>query len=272
MHAGFSGQSLLFSVIYSGWVMTIRLYNLSAGYDRHPVVHHVDCSFTDTSLTAVVGPNGGGKSTLLKTISGLVPLMTGKIDFGDIKPNEIAYLPQQFEIDRTFPISVLGVVMLGLWPRIGAWGRIRKSHKNEALQALEQVDMVTFAQRPVIALSTGQWQRVLFARLILQRARLILLDEPFAAIDGHTTLDLMLELKHWRQEGVTIICVMHDLHLVRDHFPQAIVLARDLVAWGDTNDALCRENLDRALCLAGKWTNSAEMCETNGEKNHWYDH
>jgi zinc/manganese transport system ATP-binding protein len=244
--------------------MTIKLNNLSAGYDRHPVVHHVSGSFSTASLTAVVGPNGGGKSTLLKTLVGFVPLMTGRIDFGGIKPDEIAYLPQKFEIDRTFPINVLEVVLLGHWPRIGALGRIRKSHKDEALDALQQVDMATFAKRPIISLSTGQWQRVLFARLILQRAKLILLDEPFAAIDGHTTDDLIHGLDRWCREGVTIICVMHDLNLVRNHFPQTLVLARDLIAWGDTKESLCSENMERALELAGKWTECSEVCETDG--------
>jgi zinc/manganese transport system ATP-binding protein len=248
--------------------MTIHIDNLSSGYDRHPVVHHVSGSFADSSLTAVVGPNGGGKSTFLKTLIGFVPLMTGSIDMDGITPDEIAYLPQKFEIDRTFPIKVIDVVQLGHWPRLGALGRIRKSHKIEALKALEQVEMTTFAERPIISLSTGQWQRVLFARLIVQRARLILLDEPFAAIDGHTTHELMLDLKRWCSEGVTIICVMHDLNLVRDHFPQTLVLARELIAWGDTKVSLCSENMERALELAGKWTESSEVCETNGGERY----
>jgi zinc/manganese transport system ATP-binding protein len=240
--------------------MTIKLINLSAGYDRHPVVHHVSGVFDGSSMTAVVGPNGGGKSTLLKAIAGFVPVMTGKVDFGDIKSGEIAYLPQQFEIDRTFPLSVMDVVLLGHWPRLGSLGIGRKHHKTEALQALAQVDMEAFARRPIISLSTGQWQRVLFARLSLQRAKLILLDEPFAAIDGRTTHDLLHVLEHWRQQGCTIICVMHDFALVRDHFPQALVLARDLIAWGDTGDAMRDENLAKASALAGAWVEHADVC------------
>jgi zinc/manganese transport system ATP-binding protein len=101
----------------------------------------------------------------------------------------------------------------------------------------------------------------------VQRARLILLDEPFAAIDGHTTQALMQDLKRWCMEGVTIICVMHDLNLVRDHFPQTLVLARELITWGDTKVSLCSENMERALELAGKWTESSAVCDTNeGER------
>jgi len=245
--------------------MTIKLTNLSSGYDRHPVVHHISGSFSDGSMTAIVGPNGGGKSTLLKSIGGFMPLMTGAIDFGGIGPHEIAYLPQQFEIDRTFPINVMDVVLLGHWPRLGALGRIQKHHREETMKALTQVDMASFAERPVISLSTGQWQRVLFARLCLQRAKLILLDEPFAAIDGRTTHDLIHQLEDWRRAGTTIICVMHDFQLVRDHFPQTLVLARDLIAWGETKDAMRDENLAKASALASVWVDHADICDIDGK-------
>jgi len=144
-------------------------------------------------------------------------------------------------------------VLMGHWPRTGALGTLTRAHKDEARRALAQVDMETFAARPIASLSTGQWQRVLFARLSLQRARLILLDEPFAAIDGRTTHDLLHVLEDWRKAGATIISVMHDFQLVRDHFPHTLVLARDLIAWGDTKDSMRDENLARASALAGKW-------------------
>ena len=151
--------------------------------------------------------------------------------------------------------------MLGHWPRLGALGRVHKEQTEEALKALALVDMASFAERPIVSLSTGQWQRVLFARLSLQRAKLILLDEPFAAIDGRTTHDLLHVLEHWRYQGSTIICVMHDFQLARDHFPQSLVLARDLIAWGDTKEAMRDENLARASALAGVWVDHAEVCD-----------
>jgi zinc/manganese transport system ATP-binding protein len=240
--------------------MTVRLCNFSAGYDRHPAVHHVSGTFDDASMTAIVGPNGGGKSTLLKALAGFVPTMTGSIDFNGITPDQIGYLPQQFEIDRTFPISVIEVVLLGHWPRLGALRGITQEHWDQARVALGQVDMASFADRPIASLSTGQWQRVLFARLCLQRAKLILLDEPFAAIDGRTTHDLLHVLEDWRKAGSTIICVMHDFQLVRDHFPQTLVLARELIAWSDTKDAMRDENLARASALAGSWDEHAAAC------------
>jgi len=241
--------------------VTIKLDNLTAGYDRHPVVHHLSGSFADASMTAIVGPNGGGKSTLLKAMVGIVPLMTGTIEFGGVKTGEIAYLPQQFEIDRTFPVTVIEVVTFGHWSRTGALGFIRKSYKEEAFHALELVEMAAFANKPIVSLSTGQWQRVLFARIIVQRARFVLLDEPFAAIDAHTTLALMNLLEQWCRDGVTVISVMHDLDLVRTHFAYSLLLSRDPVAWGRSPETLCSKNLEAALDLAAGWHESSECCQ-----------
>ena len=216
--------------------MTITLENLSVGYDRHPAVHHISGSFEVGSLTAVIGPNGGGKSTLLKALIGFLRPMSGRIDFSGIRPEEIAYLPQQSEIDRSFPLSVREVVALGHWPRTGAFGRITKDQQHAVQHALEKTGMGMFAERPIAALSTGQWQRVLFARLIVQDARVLLLDEPFAAIDSRTTHDLIHLLEGWQKEGRTIVAVMHDLPLVREHFPEALMLARELIGWGPVGD------------------------------------
>lgn len=241
--------------------MTITLRNLSAGYDRHPAVHHVSGAFAGGSLTAIVGPNGGGKSTLLKALIGFLRPMTGSIDFNGIKPNKIAYLPQQNEIDRTFPLSVRDVVTLGLWPKIGVCGSVTAAQREEVVRAMTEVGIIAFADRPIEALSTGQWQRVLFARLIVQNAKVILLDEPFAAIDSRTAHDLTHILQHWQSEGRTVIAVMHDLTSVRLHFPQTVLLARELVAWGSTAKVLSDENLAKAQKLAENWTESAEACE-----------
>ena len=241
--------------------MTITLRNLSAGYERHPAVHHISGEFVPGSLTAIVGPNGGGKSTLLKALAGFVRPMTGSIDFGGLKPREIAYLPQQIDIDRSFPLSVAEVAALGLWPKIGAFGGMTAAHRAEVLRALGEVGMVPFADRPIEALSTGQWQRVLFARLIIQNARVILLDEPFAAIDSRTAHDLTHILQYWQSEGRTVIVVMHDLTSVRLHFPRALLLAREAIAWGSTAEVLKDENLARAQKLAENWVEDPATCE-----------
>lgn len=241
--------------------MTIMLKNLSVGYDRHPAVHHVSGEFATGELTAIVGPNGGGKSTLLKAMMGFLPPMSGHIDFNSVKPNQIAYLPQQSETDRHFPLSVLDVVMLGFWPKIGAFRGVSSVQREDARQALNTVGMGAFAERSIEAMSTGQWRRVLFARLILQDARVLMLDEPFAGVDIRTAHALVHILERWRNEGRTVIAVMHDLEMVREHFSQAVLIARELVAWGPTNDVLSEANLARANTLAGSWVEDAETCE-----------
>ena len=240
--------------------MTLTLRNLSAGYERHPAVHHVNGSFAEGSLTAIVGPNGGGKSTLLKTIIGFLRPMSGAVECANI-PDSIAYLPQHSEVDRSFPLSVFDVAALGHWPRIGAFRGLSAAQRETVMQALAETGMRSFADRPIEALSVGQWQRVLFARLIVQDARVILLDEPFAAIDSRTSHDLTHILQHWGKEGRTVIAVMHDLASVRIHFPFALLLAREAVAWGSTTEVLRDENLARAQKLAESWIESAEACE-----------
>jgi zinc/manganese transport system ATP-binding protein len=243
-----------------GGRMTIALQNFSAGYDRHPAIHHLSGAFPAGSLTAVVGPNGGGKSTFLKALIGFLKPMSGAIDYNGIAPEQIAYLPQQSEADRRFPLSVMDVVLLGLWPKIGAFGGVTKAQREDAMRALEQVGMSAFAARPIEALSSGQWRRVLFARLILQDARVLLLDEPFAGIDARTAHELVHILERWQREGRTVITVMHDLEMVREHFGQALMLARELVAWGPTAQVLTEANLARAAVLAGSWVEHPEAC------------
>jgi len=238
----------------------IALRNLTLGYDRHPAVHHVSGAFANGSLTAIVGPNGGGKSTLLKALAGFLRPMAGAIDYNGVKRQDIAYLPQQSEVDRSFPLGVGEVVALGHWPQTGAFRGLSPRQQEEVTRALVDTGMAPFANRPIEALSAGQWQRVLFARLIVQNARVILLDEPFAAIDSRTAHDLTHILQHWQAEGRTVIAVMHDLSSVRFHFPQTMLLARELVGWGSTAETLRDDNLARAQKLADNWIENAEPC------------
>ena len=157
-------------------------------YDRHPAVHHLSAEIPAAEMTAIVGPNGAGKSSLLKALMGLAPRIEGRIE---CSAKRIAYLPQQAEIDRSFPISVLDTVLLGRWSRFGAFGKAARVDVHDAQHAIEAVGLSGFERRPIDTLSVGQFQRVLFARLLLQDADLVLLDEPFAAIDAKTVGDLM---------------------------------------------------------------------------------
>jgi zinc/manganese transport system ATP-binding protein len=173
----------------------------------------------------------------------------------------MAYLPQQSHIDRSFPISVLDLVLLGHWRRSGAFGRIDAAARGEAAQALAAVGLYGFERRLIGELSSGQFQRVLFARLLLQDAQLILLDEPFNAIDARTSADLLDLVRRWHGEARTVVVVLHDLEQVRGHFPQALLLAREAVAWGPTAQVLRAENLFRARQMAEHWDEAAPVCE-----------
>lgn len=241
----------------------LSLDNLSVCYDRHPAVHHLSGHFTSGSLTAIVGPNGAGKSTLLKAIMGLLPITTGRIECAALARAEVAYLPQQAQIDRQFPITVLDVVLLGHWQRIGILRAVTAELRDRAIAALAAVELSDFQRRPIRSLSAGQFQRVLFARMLLQDARLILLDEPFTAIDARTTADLLEVVRRWHNEQRTVIAVLHDLEQVRTHFPETLLLARSGVAWGQTAQVLTKDNLKRARQMAEAWDENALPCAVN---------
>ncbi|KAB7739544.1 ATP-binding cassette domain-containing protein [Parvibaculum sedimenti] len=234
----------------------IDVIDLTVAYDRQPAVHHVSGSFARGSLTAVVGPNGAGKSTLIKTIVGLMNPSTGRVERHGLGRRAIAYLPQQAEIDRSFPINVADTVALGLWNEIGLWGSIKPKGWKRIADALAHVGLEGFGHHPIAALSAGQFQRVLFARLLLQDSAVILLDEPFAAIDERTTADLLAIIHHWHEEGRTVIAVLHDMEQVRQHFPQTLLMARELIGWGATSQVLTDEALRRARAIAQGWTNN----------------
>lgn len=237
------------------------LNDVTLGYDRHPAVHHLTGSFAAGSLTAVVGPNGSGKTTLLKGLVGLVRPFDGRLDRNGLRRSDIAYLPQQAEIDRSFPISVIETVRLGHWRTIGMFRPVTRALRRRADEALVAVGLDGFGRRPIGSLSAGQFQRVLFARMLLQDCPVILLDEPFTAIDAKTTADLLTVVARWHGEQRTVIAVLHDHDQVRAHFPETLLIARELIAWGPTAEALRTENLFRARQMAEAWDDRAEVCE-----------
>lgn len=233
----------------------IEITDLTVAYDRQPAVHHVSGTFARGSLTAIVGPNGAGKSTLLKSIIGLLRPSEGHITLHGLKRSDIAYLPQQAEIDRSFPITVADTVALGHWQHIGIWRAISGPRWRDVANALEKVGLKGFESHPIAKLSTGQFQRVLFARLLVQDATVILLDEPFAAVDERTTADLMNIIRFWHEDGRTVIAVLHDMDEVKAHFPTTLLMARELIGWGPTAEVLSDKALHRARALSDAWAN-----------------
>lgn len=239
----------------------LRFENLTVGYDGHPAVHHLDGEIPAGSLLAIVGPNGAGKSTLLKAIVGAISPLEGFMHLESVRVRDIAYLPQQAEIDRSFPIGVFDVVAMGLWCQRGAFGGFDRNDKERVARAISSVGLEGFETRTLYSLSGGQLQRTLFARLLVQDASLILLDEPFSSIDAKTSADLMELIERWHGEKRTIVAVLHDLEQVRTHFPKTLLFARRVVAWGETAAVLSPENLLKARAMSEAWDDQAPFCD-----------
>jgi zinc/manganese transport system ATP-binding protein len=197
---------------------------------------------------------------LIKGLAGLMKPDSGKMI---IAPDaKIAYLPQLAELDCDFPMTVLDLVLAGLWEENGNFGKVSSSAFARVEQALATVGLAEFTRRNLDTLSGGQRQRALFARLIVQDANIILLDEPFNAMDERTTRDLTHLIHHWVAEGRTVIAVLHDLQQVKAYFSQCVLLAREQIAWGETASVLTPGNWDHANHLAEGWNADAPVCLT----------
>jgi zinc/manganese transport system ATP-binding protein len=229
----------------------IEVRNLSVGYGQQLALVGVTGEFAPASMTAVVGPNGAGKSTLLKALAGIIRPRAGQVTCAALARHRLAYLPQQAELDRGFPITLGELVALGDWRNFGSVREPPRRLAASVHEAVATVGLEAFINRRVAELSVGQFQRALFARLHLQDADVILLDEPFAALDESTTDQLLSLLQRWRDKGQTIVAVLHDLDRVRLHFPSTLLLARSPIAWGDTSLSLSADNLVRAHLAPG---------------------
>ena len=220
--------------------------NLTLGYAHRPAVHHLDAEVKAGALLALVGPNGAGKSSLLKGIAGELKPMAGSLKLQGIGRHEIAYLTQQSALDASFPLTVFDLVAMGLWRQCGAFGGIGRSGRASIELALDAVGLAGLAARSIGTLSGGQLQRARFARVLLQDAPLVLLDEPYSAVDASTVRDLAALVARWHDEGRTVISVLHDLEHVKGAYPQTLLLAREPIAYGDTADVLTEANLQHA--------------------------
>jgi len=234
--------------------------DLTLGYDRHPAVHHLNGAVEAGSLTAVVGPNGAGKSTLFKGVVGTLKPLAGGIERNGFAARDIAYLPQAAEIDRSFPINVYDMVAMGFWRRKGLFGGIDRKDHAAIEAAIAAVGLTGFEERSIGTLSGGQMQRMLFARLLIQDAHVIVLDEPFSAIDDKTAADLMRLVRQWQREHRTVLAATHDIELARANFPQTLLLAREPVAWGATREVLTAENLEKARRMCEAFDEAAAAC------------
>jgi zinc/manganese transport system ATP-binding protein len=238
--------------------MSIKIQNLTVSYNFHPAVHHLNATINQGQWLAVVGPNGAGKSTLLNVLAGIITEYEGSIK--GINPNNVAYLPQQTKLDKDFPITVLELISTGLWQEIGFSGGLSDTQIERCMNALEAVGLDGFENRIINTLSGGQLQRSLFARVLMQDQQVILLDEPFNAIDTKTLTDLTSVIKEWQNKNRTIIMVTHDLEYVKDNCPTSMLLAKECIDLGSTKSVLTKENLDNAKKVSEAFDENSAWC------------
>ncbi|TDL34787.1 metal ABC transporter ATP-binding protein [Jeotgalibacillus sp. S-D1] len=236
-------------------VLTVQ--NLSSAYEKKLVLDSLTFSVNEGTLTGIVGPNGAGKSTMIKAILGLQPKISGSIEFfngNEKKINQrVGYVPQRGAVDWDFPTNVLDVVTMGLYGQIG-WLRFpNKKHRQLALEALEKVSMSDFAHRQISQLSGGQQQRVFLARALVQDADLYFMDEPFAGVDAKTEKTIISVLKELIDLGKTVMVVHHDLQTVPYYFDHVLLLNKELIAHGPTNETFTPSYLAQTYGGAIQW-------------------
>ncbi|MEQ8402543.1 MAG: metal ABC transporter ATP-binding protein [Roseitalea porphyridii] len=225
----------------------LAISGLTVSYGEKPAVFSVDATFEAKAMTAIIGPNGAGKSTLLKAALGVIPRLSGEIAvFGqpiEKARDRIAYVPQRASVDWDFPTTVIDVVLMGLYRRLGLLGRLRAAHTETARACLDRVGMADFANRQIGQLSGGQQQRVFLARALAQDADLYLLDEPFAGVDAATEKAIIDVLKALKAQSKAVVCVHHDLATVRDYFDHVFLINVRKIAEGSVAEAFTSENL-----------------------------
>ncbi|APD11412.1 hypothetical protein UC34_21145 [Pandoraea vervacti] len=212
----------------------IGCQDLSVRFGPNVALEGVSATFAPGVLSAVVGPNGGGKTTLLRALAGLQKTSHGKV----VRDGPVAYLSQRPETDHRFPMCVEEYVLTGTWRRTGDAGRLGHDEFARAIDALERVGLADKRAQALEVLSGGQWQRARFARLIVEDAPIVLLDEPLTGIDVPSAELLLALLDQWRSEGRTVVTVLHDLPLVLERFAHVAVMAGRLVSSGAPADCL----------------------------------
>ena len=223
--------------------MLIKASELTLGYAGSPLVRSLSFDLAAGDVLAVVGHNGSGKSTLIKTLLGVIPPVLGSFTWPNGKPKTVAYLGQRTEFDGRFPIRVRDLAAMGAWRGLGLLGRFGKNEHNLIENALQRTNISHIADHPLHVLSAGQLQRALFARAMVQNAPLVLLDEPFTAIDQTTETHLLKLIDTWAAEGRAIILVLHDLSAVLQHCNKALLLGDGRARYGQPRQVLSPANL-----------------------------
>lgn len=220
-----------------------QVRHVSIGYPGRTLVKGASFDIEGGETLAVLGANGTGKSSVVKVLLGLLAPLAGRVDWPGGRPSEIGYLAQMSEFDRRFPIRVRDLAAMGAWRGLGFRSGLDRAARRRVDAALEDAGVLAIADQPLHTLSGGQLQRALFARVIVQDAPLILLDEPFAAVDQSTEAHLLTILRRWRAEGRALVLVVHDLSAVLDHCSHALLLGDGRATHGPVHAVLTPANL-----------------------------
>lgn len=214
----------------------LEVHDLTVSYNRQPVLWDIDFSLPQGTMTGIIGPNGAGKSTLIKAIMQLIEPSSGYVklfdkDLKDVR-QRVSYVPQRGSVEWDFPASVLDIVLMGRYGKIGLFKRPRKSDVDRAMECLREVNMQDFAQRQIAQLSGGQQQRVFLARALAQDADIYFMDEPFAGVDMATEAAIINLMQEMKQKNKTLVVVHHDLQSAAEYFDWMLLLNMRLVAAG----------------------------------------
>lgn len=234
----------------------VEIHDLTVAFERKPVLWNIDLTLPQGKLVGVIGPNGAGKSTLIKATMGLLPLSSGFAKIFD-QPidnvrQRISYVPQRESVDWDFPASVLDVVLMGRYAKLGIFKRIRQADRDAAIDCLKKVGMESFINRQISQLSGGQQQRTFLARALAQQADIYFMDEPFAGVDAATEKAIINLLRQMTAAKKTVVVVHHDLQSVANYFDWLIMLNTRLVACGPTEEVFNQRNLQETY--GGKLT------------------
>lgn len=221
----------------------LQIRDVTLGYRDLTLFRNLSMDIEQGATLAVLGANGSGKSTFVKMLLGLMDPLEGKLSWPNGRPREIGYLAQMTEFDRRFPIRVRDLAAMGAWRGFGFRRGLDRAARDRMNAALDEAGVLDIADRPLHMLSGGQLQRALFARVIMQDAPLILLDEPFAAVDQSTEAHLLAIIRRWRDEGCAVVLVVHDLSSVLDHCSHALLLGGQEATHGPVHEVLTPDRL-----------------------------
>ncbi len=246
----------------------MEVHDLTVAYHKKPVLYGIDVVFPAGKIIGIVGPNGAGKSTLIKAAMGIIPLSSGWIRFFGLPFKQacarVGYVPQRESVDWDFPVSVMDVVLMGRYGRLGLLRRPSHADREVARACLEKVKMLPYANRQIGNLSGGQQQRVFLARALAQESDIYLMDEPFAGVDAATESAIITVLRELRDRGKTLLVVHHDLGTAPEYFDMLLLLNMRIVAFGPTAEVFQADILQKTY--GGRLTILSEVAQKVAEQ------